>query len=55
MSKRFRGNVFTLILDILSKLLMYIYNWWDGWPPHSRCKRLSMGRKYSLAHWEAPK
>jgi hypothetical protein len=31
MSKRFRGNVFTLILDILSKLLMYIYNWWDGW------------------------
>jgi hypothetical protein len=29
-SKRFRGNAI-LILDNLSKRLIYNYKWWDGW------------------------
>jgi hypothetical protein len=28
---------------------------WDGWPPHSRSKRLFMRRKYFLVQFEDPK
>src|SRR5229473_4887474 len=49
-----RKHTFTTILDIRSNRLIYCYKWWDGWPPHSRYKRLFMRRKYSLAHCEVP-
>ena len=29
--------------------------WWDGWPPNSRVKRLFVQRKYFLIQFEGPK
>src|ERR1700722_7223474 len=50
-----RKRVLTSIPDLLCNLFIYIDKWWDGWPPHSLSKRLFMGRKYFLAHYEGPK
>jgi hypothetical protein len=33
----------------------YCFNWWDGWPPNSRVKRLFVQRKYFLIQFEGPK
>jgi hypothetical protein len=41
-----------MILDIRYNRLIFSYKWWDGWPPHSRFKRLFMRRKYFLIPFE---
>ena|ERR1700722_15876257 len=49
-----RKRVLTSIPDLLCNLFIYIDKWWDGWPPHSRYKRLFMRRKYFTAYQEGP-